>query len=115
MTDLDPKLGACCICGSHDDVTNIIMLNRRGIIPGRGWGCLACGLPSDGAVAVLCDRCLPHWQADHDVLTHCCRGWPGSDGRVPIAELPDGDFDHDMSKHYGMCCCTTRPTHDHTG
>jgi NMD protein affecting ribosome stability and mRNA decay len=29
-----------------------------GPTPGRGWGCVVCGVPSDGAVAVLCDACV---------------------------------------------------------
>jgi hypothetical protein len=91
-------LGPCCICGGPHAVV-IIMLERRGPIPGRGWGCVQCGLPCDGAVAVICERCEPRWRINPASLAHCCRGWPASDGRVPIAELPPGVFDHDMTKH----------------
>ena len=55
----DPRsLGPCCQCECTDGVRNIFLLNRRGAIPGRGWGCVVCGLPPDGAVAVLCDACV---------------------------------------------------------
>lgn len=93
-----PDLGPCCICGGGGAV-NIIMLHRRGAIPGRGWGCVQCGLPSDGAAAVLCPACLDKYQADPAALTMACRGYPGTDGRVPIADLPEGEFDHDPAKH----------------
>ena len=55
----DPiDLGQCCACGkSGPDVRNIVMLSFRGPDPGKGWGCLQCGLPTDGASAVLCDGC----------------------------------------------------------
>jgi hypothetical protein len=45
----NPDLGPCCICEveSHR-VRNIIMLDKEAPIPGRGWGCLACGLPLIG-------------------------------------------------------------------
>jgi hypothetical protein len=90
-----PTLGACCICGGTEAVHNIIMLSRRGVVSGHGWGCVVCHLPMDGAYAVLCDRCLPAWEADNSVLVMACRGYPASEGRIPIAELPEGVFDHD--------------------
>jgi hypothetical protein len=94
-----PDLGPCCICEGSENVHNIIMLHRRGVVPGHGWGCVTCGLPSDGASAVLCETCLPQWQADESLLKIACRGYPKSDGRIPIAELPAEIFDHDHSRH----------------
>jgi hypothetical protein len=95
----EPDLGPCCICESTENVHNVIMLDRRGAVPGHGWGCVVCGLPSDGASAVLCDACLPRWQTDESLLKIACRGYPKSDGRIPIAELPPGPFDHDTARH----------------
>lgn len=102
MTEHDhvsPHLGSCCMCDGADGVRNIIMLSQRGAIAGHGWGCVVCGLPSDGAYAVLCDPCLELWQKKPELLTTACRGYPGSEGRIPIAELPPGRFDHDDRKH----------------
>lgn len=93
-----PDLGPCCICEGTKDVDNIIMLDRRCAVPGHGWGCVVCGLPPDGAIAVLCDACLPKWQKDGSLLALACRGYPGTEGRIPIAHLP-GDFGHDYSRH----------------
>ncbi len=52
-------LGACCAClcvGAS--VRNLVMLPVRAPVPGTGWGCVVCGLPNDGALAVVCDLCL---------------------------------------------------------
>jgi hypothetical protein len=95
----EPDLGPCCICERSEDVHNIIMLQRRGAVPGHGWGCVVCGLPPDGACAVLCDACLPKWQADESLLRVACRGYPGTDGRIAIADLPPAAFSHDMARH----------------
>lgn len=105
MTEIegdDAGLGPCCIC-EVPGAGNIVMLSQRAMVPGHGWGCITCGLPPDGAVAVLCDRCTAMWSEGHAELRFACRGWPGRDGRVPIGELPAGRFDHDEAKHAGEC------------
>jgi len=51
-------LGTCCACGGVVNVRNIIMLPFETSIPGTGWGCFVCHLPSNGASAVLCDACI---------------------------------------------------------
>jgi hypothetical protein len=96
-----PDLGSCCICGGTDGVVNIIMLSHKNPIPGRGWGCFVCGLPSDGATAVVCRDCFGEGEDPAEVasrLRWACRGYPGSDGRVPIAELT-GVHEHDEVAH----------------
>jgi hypothetical protein len=75
------------------------MLSRRCLVPGHGWGCAICNLPADGAVAVLCIECEPIYHADASALRFACRGYPASEGRVPINELPTEHFDHDLNKH----------------
>lgn len=98
--DDEVKLGACCICETTDGVVNILMLHHRGLVPDHGWGCVQCNLPCDGAVAVLCDACLERTQESASLaLRFFCRGYPATDGRAPIAELPPEPFDHDASKH----------------
>jgi hypothetical protein len=93
------RLGPCCICETTEGVRNILMLHQRAIVKGHGWGCVECDLPCDGAVVVLCDFCMVVYQANDSALRFACRGYPASDGRVPIADLPQEPFDHDMSKH----------------
>jgi hypothetical protein len=82
------------MCGTSEDVFSIVLLPLRAPTPGTGWGCLECGLPMDGAVAVLCGRCTTFWQLDHANLTHVVDGYPREGRRVPIADLPQGKFEH---------------------
>ena len=91
------SLGPCCMCEGTVDVRNIISLHRKSPTPGRGWGCVQCGLPPDGAIAVLCDRCLALTE-NGEPLNFACKGYPATDGRVPIMSL-HGEHDHDFSRH----------------
>jgi hypothetical protein len=95
----DLHLGPCCVCEVEGpQVRNIIMLDKLSPIPGRGWGCFACGISLNGAIAVVCDLCLEQLQADLVELKFACRGYPGKDGRVPIGELTQ-EFHHNVLKH----------------
>lgn len=88
-----PSLGPCCICGGGENVHTVIMLAVKGQVPGHGWGCFMCDLPSDGASAVLCVLCTDKWQ-EGEPLRFACRGYPAQDGRVPIGELTE-PHEHD--------------------
>jgi len=102
--DLDDEatdLGPCCVCESTIAVHSIVMLHQKAPIAGRGWGCVVCGLASDGALAVVCDRCADNLEPAEPIEMHlrfACRGYPAADGRVPIATLT-GTHDHDLSQH----------------
>lgn len=99
----DLYLGPCCICESDAGVTNILMLHRRCVIPGHGWGCVLCHLPPDGASAVLCGRCCALYRDGRAKLRFACRGYPGTEGRIAIESLPpDGTFGHDPACHPEM-------------
>ncbi len=94
--DLD--LGPCCCCGrSARDARNIVMLPRLAPLPGTGWGCVVCGLPSDGAVYVCCDECLMSRVPPLEVV----RGYTTAGGRAPIDSLAPQPFDHHLSRHGG--------------
>jgi len=80
-------LGTCCICEGERRVTTIVMLSFKNEVPGHGWGCVVCALPSDGASAVLCDRCADEYIAGRAKLLSACRGYPAEDGRVSIDAL----------------------------
>jgi hypothetical protein len=99
LDDSSPNLGPCCVCGGTERVRNIISLHQLSPTPGKGWGCVQCGVPADGAIAVTCDSCGPNSLGDKlPELKFACAGYPGTDGRVPIDSL-QGVFDHDYSKH----------------
>jgi len=88
-------LGKCCVCGGSRRVRNIVRLNKRATVAGQGcWGCVLCGLPMAGAVAVLCDECF-----EHDIQPRfACIGEPGDNARMVI-ELLTQPFEHDLAKH----------------
>lgn len=87
--------GPCCACGKEDEtVRNIVMLEVRASRPGTGWGCFVCGLPSDGALAIVCDSCLE----SRAYIADACDGYPTDKKRVPVKRL-QGAFTHDLSKH----------------
>lgn len=99
MRTSDPTdLGPCCICEGTRGVRNVIMLRQKAPLAGRGWGCVVCGLASDGALAVLCDPCFEKFQAKQAALRYACRGYPGKDGRVPYHRLT-GQHEHDHKIH----------------
>jgi hypothetical protein len=100
MQDDTPSLGTCCTCESGIGVTTIVMLPLRGPVPGRGWGCAVCNMPPDGAVAVLCEACVPAYSRDRASLRFACRGYPRTGGRVPIGELSE-PFAHDPGVDHG--------------
>ena len=85
------------MCGGTDAVHNIIMLSRRGVVPGHGWGCVLCDLPADGAAYVCCDSCLDHDVPPREVV----RGYAASGEREPIEALAPEPFEHDFARHPG--------------
>lgn len=92
----DSNLGPCCACQKTGlDVRNVIMVGQKGPTPGKGWGCLVCDLPLDGAVAVLCDACL---DADADVQ-FVCVGYPANGDRMPLEDLPFEPYNHRLECH----------------
>ncbi len=92
----ETDLGPCCICGSAGyGVRNVMMLHFKNQVPGHGWGCVVCGLPPDGAVAVLCDPCFDRLNAGEATLKFVCRGYPATEGRIPFPELTV-PHDHNM-------------------
>lgn len=91
------NLGTCCICGGAENVVNIIMLPFKAKTPGSGWGCFQCGLPMDGAVAVLCDDCIGKYE-NGTPIKYAVDGYPFENRRIPVEELTE-PFKHDLSKH----------------
>ncbi len=95
MKDVRQSLGPCCCCGEHKNVRTVVMLSLRAPEPGKGWGCVVCGLPMDGVCYVVCDRCLEQESRPREVVV----GYPGEGKRLAIDKLSDEPFEHDMSLH----------------
>ena len=88
-------LGPCCACQKTGaSVRNIVSLPFIASQPGTGWGCVACELPADGALAVVCDHCLE----THAPLRFATDGFAVDKGRVPIETLTE-PYKHDLSRH----------------
>ena len=89
-----PDLGHCCVCRqSCPQVRNLLTLPRRAPVPGTGWGCVVCGLPPNGAVAVVCDACL------EQPLQEVCSGFEVQGERAAYASLAPEPFAHDRTRH----------------
>ena len=91
---MEEDLGSCCGCGGLEDVKTIIMLEKKGTVPGRGWGCLVCGLSRDGVVVVLCDECFEN----NVEIKFACVGYPKDNERIAVDLLAEA-HEHDYSKH----------------
>ena len=92
-------LGTCCACGRATlTVRNVYALPFKAPVPGTGWGCVECGLPMDGAQAVVCDEC-------HDAgkrPVKICYGYPKENVRVWLENWSAGVAHlHDETKKHG--------------
>lgn len=97
LSDLD--FGPCCACGHpRTTVRNIVMLHKRAPVPGTGWGCCSCGLPMDGAIAVICDPCLAQYKTAPNNIRFAADGPVLEKKRIPIDQLTES-FDHDYQFH----------------
>lgn len=96
--DETSSLGSCCICEAETGARTIVVLAVKNVIRGHGWGCVVCDLACDGASSVVCDGCADDLRARRRQLRFACRGYPTTDGRIPI-ELLTELHEHDMTKH----------------
>lgn len=85
----------CCACGVAKRSRNLVMLNQKALTPGKGWGCMQCGLPSDGALAAICDDCA----SGDPEIRYCFDGYVTDGKMAPIAELPQIPHEHNMALH----------------
>jgi hypothetical protein len=93
---MEVDLGPCCACGKEDEtVRNVYLINKRAPVPSTGWGCVVCGLPPDGASAVLCDACH---EANADIK-YAIVGYPAEKRRIPISDAPTEAFEHRLEFH----------------
>lgn len=130
MRDLPETLGPCCICEAPHAVV-LLMLNAQAPIADHGWACVQCGIGADGAIAVVCEACARPFEEGagqrqghlEDALRFACRGYPGTEGRIPIEDLR-GEHGHNATRHpeipavppmQVLCTDTRFPTHVQEG
>lgn len=87
--------GPCCACRRNLFLRHVILMGFRGPVPGRGWGCQVCGLPENGAIAVVCDECM----ALDAPIVDVCSGWAADGGRVEAGPLRCLVWQHDPAVH----------------
>ena len=96
-------LGPCCVCGKRQDgsVRTLVCLSFEAPKGFIGWGCVVCGIPSRGAMAIACDECCEkHGQELPGALVFICAGAFSAQGlRYPLEGFERIPFDHDMNKH----------------
>jgi len=93
-----PDLGTCCICGGSRKVTILVQHDLAAPTPGKGWGCVVCGAPANGAISVICKRCFPSWYHNETQIRLVCEGYPSEAGRVPIEQVTE-PFTHFSVPH----------------
>lgn len=98
------EAGPCCGCGRplrHPLTVVLLEVKTKPVetpdgLRRFGWGCETCGLPPEGAFAVLCASCA----AVGVEPTHAVLGDPEDKQRMPIRELLDqGPHEHDQRYH----------------
>ena len=87
-------VGACCACGVTTTLRNVMFLDQKAPVAGKGWGCVVCDLPLDGAIALLCDECVANGREPIEALA----GDVESGLRVPVEQLR-GEHRHDLVVH----------------
>lgn len=78
---------------------NLWMLDFKGPVGFRGWGCVVCDLACDGAIALLCDRCADPTPPGPQLKFLCAGTYVMQGVRVAYAGFPQVPHVHDRSKH----------------
>ena len=95
---MDNEYGTCCVCEKKiEGVANLIALDYKTNAT-SGWGCLKCGLPMEGAVAVICDGCFD--KVDENGEDKIKFIMNGIEERIPVPPVHDRiPHEHDLSLH----------------
>lgn len=98
MQDKKNEYGSCCICETSTlDVRNIIQLDYK-VKSESAWGCFKCGLPAEGAVAIVCDACIE--KHGDDTEKHIRFLMDSAERRIPVPpEEERVPHEHDLSYH----------------
>lgn len=93
-----PGYGWCCACegeiSPRDPV--VVFLPFQAPAGFRGWGCMACGLPPGGAIAVVCQACVAAEKAPRFIATGVN---VGDNKRLSLEGYVQIPFLHDARLH----------------
>lgn len=90
--------GPCCACRREDvRLRNVVCMTFRAPVGalGKGWGCVVCAIPTDGALAVVCDECMTAKRPIVDV----CAGYARDPERTPAEPLRAIPWSHIRAFH----------------
>lgn len=93
--DESTDLGPCCACESTPART-ICCLDFEGPEGTEGWGCVVCGLPARGAVAVMCESCIEQGVEPRFIVGG---RYAADKVRVPLEGYERRPFDHRLERH----------------
>ena len=66
---------------------------------GSGWGCVQCGLPAEGAVAIVCDACIERYGSD-TIENEIRFLMDGRERRIPVPPIEERVLhEHDIYRH----------------
>ncbi len=104
--DREPAaLGRCCRCQQADANVLHMLEIKSPERDGRGWGCMVCGLPPEGAIVVFCEPCAQHFEHDREAAAQwfetptICLGFPQDNRRQQVEKKQMEPHDHDLTKH----------------
>lgn len=91
-------VGPCCACRRTDvPLRNVVCMTFR--VPesalGKGWGCVECAIPADGALAVVCDECM----AAERPIVDVCAGYVKEPARAAAEPLRPIPWEHIRAFH----------------
>lgn len=91
------EYGTCCVCESEMETCGIIQLGYK-VESESGWGCYQCGLPMEGAIAIVCGDCVDkHAETIEDQIKYLM---DGKKGRFPVPPVEKRvTHEHDLSLH----------------
>ena len=98
---MEDEYGTCCIC-SEDIIGISYIVELYFKAPAEcqsSWGCFKCGLPNEGAIAIICEKC-----ADTDDVYEDIRFiMDGFEDRLPVPPKCERvHHDHDYARHPEM-------------
>lgn len=91
------EFGTCCACESEMEICGIVQLDYK-VESESGWGCVQCGLSTEGAMAIVCGDCYDKYGEDiEDQIKYLMNG---KKGRISVPPVENRvTHEHNLSLH----------------